>query len=320
MTFTKEIQMTQTVPEPCLYAAASLLIAETVTHLETNQERKEKMVHVQDKKRAALVDAFRDVVGTLSLHGDAWEILQRIPWDREHGMRLLIDLSFTNPFSPHEFEYDDDHMIHALEKVASWVGLRKGVVKEIWKTRKDAIKAHKHVSWGNVFLFGTGGLVVLAIGGWVAAPLIGGALGAGAGLAGAAATAHGLALLGGGSLALGGLGMTGGMWLVTGVAGGLGLTAAGGGALLLDMGSHSARAEILKMQVSYKEICLAGQVDRAVAINAIKKLEEERMVITKQLEEERCLNDKNSARLKDIEATLKAVEDGLAWMRSQKAA
>ncbi|HAS08934.1 MAG TPA: DUF726 domain-containing protein [Acidimicrobiaceae bacterium] len=61
---------------------------------------------------------------------------------------------------------------------------------------------------------------------FVAAPAIGGAIGAWAGLSGAAATSHGLALLGFGSVAAGGLGMAGGTAVVT--AAGVGLGGAAG--------------------------------------------------------------------------------------------
>ncbi len=60
---------------------------------------------------------------------------------------------------------------------------------------------------------------------YVAAPAIGGALGglgAAGGFSGAAATSHGLALLGGGTIASGGLGMAGGQLVVTMAGGGLG--------------------------------------------------------------------------------------------------
>lgn len=59
----------------------------------------------------------------------------------------------------------------------------------------------------------------------LAAPAIGGALGAsalGGGLSGAAATSHGLAMLGGGAIASGGFGMAGGVAVVTAAGGGLG--------------------------------------------------------------------------------------------------
>ncbi len=72
-----------------------------------------------------------------------------------------------------------------------------------------------------------GGGALIAAGGWVAAPLIGGVLGWLGGLSGAAATSAGLAWMGGGSLAAGGFGMAGGQIAVA-VAGGLGGAALGG--------------------------------------------------------------------------------------------
>lgn len=57
---------------------------------------------------------------------------------------------------------------------------------------------------------------------FVAAPAIGGAIGASAGLSGAAATSHGLAVVGFGSVAAGGLGMAGGTAVVTAAGAGLG--------------------------------------------------------------------------------------------------
>lgn len=163
------------------------------------------------------------------------------------------------------------------------------------------------------------GTALLAGIGWFAAPLLGAALASGAGLSGAAATAHGLALLGGGSLAVGGSGMAGGTWLVTTTAATVGFITSGGGNLLLQLGSASAQIELLKLQVSYKEIMLAGQMDRAKAKETIRKLEKDRDKIRSTLDEERALNDSNSARLKDIEATLQAIEDSLNWMDKQAA-
>lgn len=57
---------------------------------------------------------------------------------------------------------------------------------------------------------------------WAAAPAVGGALGSMTGLTGAAATSHGLAVLGGGSLAAGGYGMAGGAVVATAIGTGVG--------------------------------------------------------------------------------------------------
>jgi pimeloyl-ACP methyl ester carboxylesterase len=64
--------------------------------------------------------------------------------------------------------------------------------------------------------------VALAPFAFLAAPAIGGIAGSLTGLSGAAATSHGLALFGGGSLAAGGLGMAGGTTVITALGGGLG--------------------------------------------------------------------------------------------------
>jgi pimeloyl-ACP methyl ester carboxylesterase len=67
-----------------------------------------------------------------------------------------------------------------------------------------------------------GGALVVAPLFFAAAPAIGGAIGAWGGLSGAAASSHGLALLGGGAVASGGLGMAGGAAVVTAAGAGLG--------------------------------------------------------------------------------------------------
>lgn len=65
----------------------------------------------------------------------------------------------------------------------------------------------------RILALGVGGVAIVAPGAFLAAPVIGGVIGGsfiGGGLSGAAAVSHGLALLGGGSLAAGGFGMAGG--------------------------------------------------------------------------------------------------------------
>ena len=63
---------------------------------------------------------------------------------------------------------------------------------------------------------------VVASGGLLAAPAVGGAIGSLAGYTGAAATSYGLAFLGGGSVAAGGLGMVGGTYAVAAMGAALG--------------------------------------------------------------------------------------------------
>lgn len=83
----------------------------------------------------------------------------------------------------------------------------------------EKINAAKITKIAAVSALGVGILGPAAL---VAAPAIGGAAGALTGLSGAAATSHGLAIFGFGSVASGGLGMAGGTAVITAVGGALG--------------------------------------------------------------------------------------------------
>ncbi len=82
----------------------------------------------------------------------------------------------------------------------------------------------------RILTMGVGGAAIVAPAAFLAAPVIGGVIGGsfiGGGLSGAAAVSHGLALLGGGSLAAGGFGMAGGTAVIAVAGAALG-TALGG--------------------------------------------------------------------------------------------
>lgn len=87
---------------------------------------------------------------------------------------------------------------------------------------KPNLRRMTHVALG---VAGSAAAIVPAA--YLAAPAIGGAIGSFSGLSGAAATSHGLATLGFGSLASGGLGMAGGTVVVTAVGSALGGTLGG---------------------------------------------------------------------------------------------
>ncbi len=149
----------------------------------------------------------------------------------------------------------------------------------------------------------------------MAAPALGAAIGTGAGLSGAAATSHGLAILGGmgGATASGTL-TTGGMWFVgqsAAVAGGL---SASMGSVLYDMGAANAQREIIKLQVTYKLILLDLQRNSAAALEVTTSLNERLQELESRLEEERGLNDPESDRITDLEATAEALEHAQSWM------
>lgn len=121
-----------------------------------------------------------------------------------------------------QFCAEHRHAISGFEKAQGAMGELHDY-EEYLQYEKPNLDAASKVAVGSALVVGLA--VPLAL---LAAPAIGGAIGSlgmFGGLSGAAASSHGLALLGGGSLAVGGLGMAGGTAVVTAVG------AAVGGAL-----------------------------------------------------------------------------------------
>lgn len=101
----------------------------------------------------------------------------------------------------------------------------------------------------RIVALGVGGAAIVTPGAFVAAPVIGGVIGGsfiGGGLSGAAAVSHGLALLGGGSLAAGGFGMAGGTAVVA--VAGAALGTALGGQLAVTYASSDSSFAIEKLR------------------------------------------------------------------------
>jgi len=296
------------------FTASLLKIAQTIALKETNKDRQLKKRRVVEKKLSMFREAYPEATLGVDLRGDSLAIV-RGSWDRSDALRLLVDLSFADPFAPYQLKYKDKDYADGLQLVAVALKLTAADVERVRETRKRAIKAHKHIAWGKIAAYGLGGLVVVGLGGWMFAPLIGSTIGVAAGLSGAAATSHGLAILGGGSLAIGGMGMAGGMWIVTGVAAAVGGGMLGGGTLLLNLGAAQAKVELVKLQMNYKLVLLENHVQQAKTQQVIRGLAAQRDAIAAELADERKLNEKNSARLKDMEETLRAVEDALGWIK-----
>ncbi|MFZ1541754.1 MAG: DUF726 domain-containing protein [Candidatus Microthrix parvicella] len=104
-----------------------------------------------------------------------------------------------------------DQPLESLDRYADWLSFEKPNLRRL-----------THVAIGAV---GSAAAIVPAA--FLAAPAIGGAIGSISGLSGAAATSHGLAVLGLGPIATGGFGMAGGTVVVTAAGSALGGTLGG---------------------------------------------------------------------------------------------
>lgn len=296
--------------------ASQFLLADFVTSREQDEARWEKMERVLDRQRLALDEigiGEEGAPGVLATLGESAVAADAIAF--------LVDLYFLDPFAPYTLKTDKTTRTAALRRVALLVDGDDEIVDRIDETRRSALAAHTKRSLGKVGLIGIGAAVALGVAGFLAAPLVGAALGGAAGLGGAAAVGHGLALLGGGALAAGGAGMAGGMWLVAGVGAAAGLLAAGGGTALYELGSATARGELVKLQITFKLGILDANRDMAKAQQVIANLVDQADATRTVLEEERELNDENAQRVKDLESTLTDIEEAIGWMeREQEAA
>jgi len=297
-----------------VFALAGLVLADGLTKVENNEERKKKKYRVLRKKYDLIKEAFPEETKSLSDINDSLYLLKKHV-EKDEQIQLIIDLMFMNPFAPYSLKFSKKNFESILKNIALSIGVSEIKVESLLSTKKAAVRSH--IDYKEVALIGVGGAIVVGLGGFWAAPAVGGYLGAAAGLWGAAATAHGLALLGGGTLAAGGLGMAGGMWLMTGVGIAIGAQV-GTGKFLLEIGGQQAKMELIKLQISYKEIILSERLrDKASKEKTklqIESLKESRKEIQGELKEAITLNDVKSRQIKELKGTVKALDTTIDWM------
>ncbi len=297
-------------------ACGTLLLAEEIASVTTERarssERAKKMQRVIEAKLPewqALRSGGEPSAGLLADLVGEWPDSQRTS--------LLVDLAFLDPFAPYTLKHKAADRIEALKQLAPDLGKQVRDVAEIEEARKSAQQAHRASVARRAGMAGVATAVVLATAGWLAAPMLGRAIGSAAGLSGAAAKAHGLAILGGGSLAAGGMGMAGGMWLVAGTGATVGLLGGSSTRLLLELGAAQAKAELIKLQVSFKVNVLGVQHDLAKAQEVVKGLAERESELREKLAQERQLNDDNAARITALDEKLAAVIKSRQWMEQE---
>jgi hypothetical protein len=296
-------------------AEASALLADRLARSETNTERKDKKARVAEKKNQAIEEAFKTLL-TASAPIRPLFLLKNLiaTWTDNDRRLLLIDLAFGDPFSPYELKSNEKDFEINYTELAKEIGYEETLARSILATKKDALKAHHESRLWLLVLTGTAATLLFGVGGFIIAPAIAGAIGGAAGLSGIAALNYGLALLGGGSLAVGGLGMAGGMWIVTGVAAAAGGGLVTGGQILYSLGYDQARLELIKLQVTYKEVLLHNQIQTGKAKEAIIQLNADKNELEKILAEEKLLNESNSKRVTDLEKKVEAIKISLKWM------
>lgn len=306
-------------PDPNTYgfflAESVLFLADKLKEMEKNTARKKKKEAVVQEKYTLLRKSFSiQLVAANQNH--AYADIIKESWDPATQKKFFIDLAFSNPFAPYELKFSSKDFEIVLEQYGFQIGILQNETQSILKTKSDVLKSQKKINWKQIAALGVGGAGILATGGYFFAPILGSALGSAAGLSGAAATAHGLALLGGGSLAMGGAGMAGGIWLVTGAGAALG-TVAGGGKLLHELGAATVQGELIKLQTTFKELYLPAHDESDDSEIVIVKLKNDLIKMKEKLAVERKLNEENSNRIAQYKAKIYSIQSSIKWMQNQ---
>jgi hypothetical protein len=225
-------------------ASGNIIAAEYIRENTRDEERKKKIDRVLRIKNDALKALVKETFNESLEKVRPDQVAARIShWEPKWKDLLLIDLIFASPFAPYEIKSDEKEKEIGLQPLALAFGVPISRFERMCAARREAIKVHRQVDWLRIGIISAGAIAICAAGGWLAAPMLGTALGTAAGLSGAAAVAHGLALLGGGALAAGGAGMAGGVWLVVGVSAAVGGGLAGSSTLFFELGAQAMRVE-----------------------------------------------------------------------------
>jgi hypothetical protein len=261
----------------------------------------------------------------------------------ERRLPFIIDLLFVDPFAPNSLKYKqgavdaaltliaqaldpdipDDALDDAMERSGRGLEGHHGgealtrlkvlaIVQMLRETQRSAAKAHRHVDVAKMIMIGGGGLALVAVTAGAAAPFIGVAIGEAGGLAGAAALLHGLAVIGGGSLAAGGYGMAGGFWILTGAGALVGLAGGTTAAALMSLGAEGARAELIKLQTSFKHVILPRSKKEAADAIASVLIQRDEVRDSKRQALER--NEDDAPVVKELELLEQALTDAATWM------
>ena len=297
-----------------LYSLSSILLANTLTRLESDKTRKGKMSKIVTKKINQYKSLFPKQSETVNNLTEMKKVCRKTDLG-DKKLKLMIDLSCSAPFFPYQLNYNEKQFNDAFIEVGKVLGLYGPVLDNIIKAKEAAFKLHKPSRLFKKLMIGLGGALFFAAGGWMLGPVIGGLLGAAAGLSGAAATSFGLALLGGGSLAAGGMGMAGGMWLITGVSAAIGMVGTTATTMLTEMSTANVVQELIKLQINY-DVLDANKTPKTHD-KYIYGLVNQKSQLDSTLKTELTLNEEDSENIKTLKAKIEAFERTIKWMKSK---
>jgi hypothetical protein len=306
------------VPAPSTFAfksaLATLRTAQAVCNLESSVEHQRRMTAAIEEKQALILDAFGDYVGDSDRALQA-EVVDRLLFDDQlpdlpsgWGVRLLIDQCFGDPFAPYDIQVSDVRLDEGRAVTGQAIFGADDQVEQI--IRSAHLEASRHSQVRNVspvkLGVATAGMIAVAVASHGAALA---SLASGSTATGAAATAHGLAVLGGGTA---NFGMAGGAAVLKATTA-VGMRAAATGiAPLLDMGGlPTLTIELARLQTQAIWVLDADEWAAAKT-----DLLEQRQELLRQLEREERICDPAGRRLKEHRESLRAIDRAIESVES----
>jgi hypothetical protein len=293
-------------PVAALTAVASWAFASDIAESCSDAERAEKMAVVASDKASLIKDTFGIHVGSeLGLPAELEALSD------ETRALVLVGLTSISPFDPYELPYDDDLWQSGLRRVAATSGVDDDMAGRIIAAWKDVDGMHAGLT--RLHLVGGAAAAAVLIG--VTAFTVGGgpALlgGLGTGLSGAAATAHGLALLGG---TTGLFGMAGGT-VVLAVAPAAAAAGAGavGASILRTLPSATIELEVRNAQISLQAVYRRAPGKLAETAAGLAVVEAE---LVQRVERETARNVDGAPRLKGAQAALRTTRNAIDWVEN----
>ena len=199
-------------------------------------------------------------------HGSASTPLQKL--------LLLVELANDDPFLHRKVKLQKATHEEGIRQLAEAFGVEPASAwaDAVLAALKDARSAHSNLA--RNLIIGAGVVAAIALTGGLAAPAIGGLIGAAMGLSGAAAVSAGLAALGGGAVAAGGLGMVGGTVVIAGAFGAVG---AGTSVLFLrEGGERAALVAAIKVQALFAALLTLDLMDYELGEDLLAAFEMQR--------------------------------------------
>ena len=301
---------------------ATLLIAIQLADKESDERRHARKHAVLSDKWTVLRATFREELAHLQGYGGTGPSVRQLadtfadvtsPWTADRRRRLLIDVLMGDPFAPYELKVAVSDADAALGALARPLGLDEAEIGDLWRVWSAARAAYRPSRWRRPDGTATS-IPALTTGEFVLPPAPGEAARAD-GAPDVLTSDHHMALLAGGALSATDATMAGGLWLVdpTGPDGAV-REPAERARMLLALDVAQARAEVVKLQMSYTLVVQPGHVPGVSPAVATAELRAVRDRVVAHLDAEQERNDEHARRVRTLEELVRALDMAAAHL------